>query len=267
MKHTLINFYRAPSRIFVMGGLVIHSNEGTMQGCSFAMSMYTIMMVPLTKEFHGICKQVWFADDATAGGKLAHLHTWWLALAEKGPKYGYFPKASKSWLIVKESLLEEAQVLFADTEVQITSDDKRHLGAAVGSAVFKNDYISEKVEGWVASIERLAKFAVTQPHAAFSAFTHRLQSRWTFVSRTVPGLVEAFQPIEDAIRTVFIPSLLGREVNALERDLFALPARHSGLGIFNPCVNSSFAFENSVELTAPLVALFSDHEARLFRQI
>jgi hypothetical protein len=182
-------------------------------------------------------------------------------LAEKGPKYGYFPKASKSWLIVKESLLEEAKVLFADTEVQITSDGKRHLGAAVGSAVFKNDYISEKVEGWVASIERLAKFAVTQPHAAFSAFTHRLQSRWTFVSRTVPGLVEAFQPIEDAIRTVFIPSLLGREVNDLERDLFALPARHSGLGIFNPCVNSSFAFDNSVELTAPLVALFSDHES------
>ena len=36
-------------------------------------------------------KQVWYADDAAAGGKLRQLRNWWEELKEHGPKYGYFP--------------------------------------------------------------------------------------------------------------------------------------------------------------------------------
>ena len=33
-------------------------------------------------------RQVWFADDATAGGDLAGLRTWWEKIPDIGPEYG-----------------------------------------------------------------------------------------------------------------------------------------------------------------------------------
>ena len=40
-------------------------------------------------------KQIWFADDATAGGKLNNLREWWDCLTNIGPEYGYFPNDQK----------------------------------------------------------------------------------------------------------------------------------------------------------------------------
>ena len=51
----------------------------------------------------------------------------WIAL------YGYFPKPTKSYLIVKEKKMMEAQNLFANSRVDITAEGKRHLGAVIGS--------------------------------------------------------------------------------------------------------------------------------------
>jgi hypothetical protein len=208
LKYVLANTYRIPSRIFVLGGLELASREGTTQGCPLAMAMYGLALVPLTKKLHGFCSQVWFADDGTGAGKLAALRKWWDALLANGPAYGYFPKPSKTWLIVKEEHLEEARKVFEGTGVQFTSEGQRHLGAALGSPSFKDCYVKKKIDEWVESVEILAKFAVTQPHAAFSALVHRLQSRWLFVTRTVKDLAEAMQPLEDAIRQKFLPALL-----------------------------------------------------------
>ena len=98
-------------------------------------------MVPLANQLHSICKQVWFADD-----KVHALRKWWDLLLEKGSSYGYFPKAAKTWLIVKEDKLE-AKHIFKDTGVKITSDGMRHLGAAIGSKDFKDSYVLQKIQG------------------------------------------------------------------------------------------------------------------------
>ena len=42
-----------------------------------------------------------FADDFTVAGKLADIKYFWDKLATIAPKYGYFPKSTKSYLIVK----------------------------------------------------------------------------------------------------------------------------------------------------------------------
>ena len=55
----------------------------------------------------------------------------------KGPGYGYHPKASKSQLVVKEAAAEEAKRLFNGTGIQITTDGRRLLGAAVGTKEFE----------------------------------------------------------------------------------------------------------------------------------
>ena len=52
-------------------------------------------------------KQVWYADDATGGGTLTEVRSWWDKLTLKGPGYGYHPKASKLWLLVKEARQEK----------------------------------------------------------------------------------------------------------------------------------------------------------------
>ena len=131
----------------------------------------------LANQLHGICKQVWFADDGTGADKVDALRKWWDMLVEKGPAYGYFPKPTKTWLIVKEDKLEEANRMFKDTGIKIISDGMRHLGAAIGSKDFKDSFVLQKIQEWIDSVERLAKIAVTEPQAAFSAFTERLQSR------------------------------------------------------------------------------------------
>ena len=55
----------------------------------------------------------------------------WTFIESEGPKYGYYQETTKSWLIVKKEILEEARRIFADTNVQITSEGQKHLGAVI----------------------------------------------------------------------------------------------------------------------------------------
>ena len=47
LKCTVINTYRRATKIFVLCGLEIWSNEGTTQGCPSAMAMYAVAIIPL----------------------------------------------------------------------------------------------------------------------------------------------------------------------------------------------------------------------------
>ena len=128
--------------------------------------------------------QAWFADDGRAGGRLAILRTFWDLLLRTGPSFGYFPEPSKSVLVVKEAALEEAKRIFAGTGLKISSGHE-NLGAALGSEELVKKFTEEKVADWVRQIELIAEIAKTQPHAAFAAFTHGLQHKWTFFQRTM----------------------------------------------------------------------------------
>ena len=59
----------------------------------------TITQLSLTRQRS--VKHVSFADDLTDAGKLEEIKIWWDTLMTEGPKYGYHPKPSKSFLIVK----------------------------------------------------------------------------------------------------------------------------------------------------------------------
>ena len=47
-------------------------------------------------------KEVVFVDDCSAAGSLKNFKDYWDKLTTIGPKYGYFLKPKKSYLIVKE---------------------------------------------------------------------------------------------------------------------------------------------------------------------
>ena len=90
---------------------------------------------------------------ASACGKISDLHLWWDQLLTMGLPYGYFPNASKTWLVVKECYLDHVKSLFADTCVNVTSDGRPHLGAAIGSAAYITQYVSGKITTWVQELK------------------------------------------------------------------------------------------------------------------
>ena len=251
----LRNTYQMPVRLFLHGGEELQSSEGTTQGDPLGMAMYALAITPLINELHHQCPDaalIWFADDSTATAKCTALRKWWDLLCASGPKYGYHPNASKSFLIVKEPYLDEAKRIFDDTNVIITSQGARHLGAALGSSDFIHQFVELKVTQWKGEIERLAKFAFSQPHAAYAAFIHGVQSKWSFVQRTVNGISDLMQPLEDCIRNKLIPAITGRpSISDLERALLSLPARMGGMDIRYP-IESDCSFSASVKITSSL---------------
>ena len=173
------------------------------------MLFFALSTIPLIRRLPNNVTQEWYADDASACGEVSHLRLWWDQLSLLGPHFGYFPNASKTWLVVKEQYLNHAQLLFANTCVNVTTDGRPHLGAAIGSTAFVAQYVSNKITTWISELKLLSSFAITQPHAAYSAFTHGLVSKWLSVARTIPNVDDPFHPLEDCIRHSFIPAVTG----------------------------------------------------------
>ena len=146
--------------------------------------------------------------------------------------------------------------------VWICTDGQRLLGACLGTETLVHQYVSNAVAGFVQQVELLSKVAITEPHAAFAAFTHGLAERWTFLSHTMGNISELFQPLEDTIRKRFLPALTGQKPPSDdERAVLALPARLGGLRIRNPVQNAVAEHENSMKATKPLTELIVDQVA------
>ena len=124
----------------------------------------------------------------------------------------------------------KAKQLFAGTNVSICAGRRCH-GAAIGSKSFTDEYVRNKVRTWVEEVKSLASIAAIHPHSAYSAFTHGLSSRWTFVSRTMSDIQHLLAPLEYAIHQFFLPALTGRpSCSSLERSYLALPVKLRGTG-------------------------------------
>jgi hypothetical protein len=250
----LTNIYREDASLFVQDETVL-SCEGVMQGDPLAMAMFALGIAPLIKELEGIY-QIWFADDAAAGGSLEEVYQWWNKIVEIGPRYGYYPNPGKTWLLVKENEFESAQNLFESSGVNITSSGRKHLGAAIGNQEFIEEFVRAKVAMWRDEVKMLAKFARRDPHAAYAAVTHGLTSKWQYLMRTVPNTSEYFAPLEDALRQDLIPVITGRSsITDDERKLLALPCRLGGMGLINPTEIAEEQYQSSCDITTPLVSL------------
>ena len=54
-----------------------------------------------------------------------------------------------------KTLLETANKLFTNTKINITTEDKRHFEAAIGSNEFRVKYVTEKVNEWIDELRTL----------------------------------------------------------------------------------------------------------------
>ena len=171
-------------------------------------------------------KEVVFADDFSVPGSLNSIKDYWDKLTEIGPKYGYFPKLIKSFLIVKEKKLMEAQNLFANSSVNMIAERKRDLDAVIESTECRDEYVKDLMKDWENKLTILSTTAETQPQTAYLAFVSEFKSKLNFFPRTIPNIRHLLLPLERTIRNKFIHICSDKE-----RVLIFLPTMYAGLAI------------------------------------
>ena len=260
------NCYTIPARLFVVGNFELKSREGTTQGDPTAMAAYALGVTPLIQfliEFINInehhSKEVAFADNFTVAGKVKEIKDYCDALLQIGPLFGYFPKPSKSYLIVKQQYQKTAEETFMGSEVKITTERKRHLGAVIGSKLFKKSYSQSLVDEWIIQLKLLSKIAESEPQSAYAAFVGGFRGKLTYFLRTIPSLGESLKPLEDVIRFHFIPAITGGHLcSDNERLLLSLPLRFGGLAIPLFHKDAQYEYKNSRKLTSSLAKLIKE---------
>ena len=125
--------------------------------------------------------------------------------------------------------------------------------------MFLESYVQWKATNWVDELKHFSSIAITQPHAAFAAFTHGQKSRWTYLARITPNIGDLIKPLEETIRKFFLPNLTGQNaLNDTEVNLLALLAHLGSLGISDPCIKSILQYSTCETISAPLVCLILD---------
>ena len=169
-------------------------------------------------------REVAFADYLTVAGKLSDIKNLWDKLARIGPKYGYFPKSIKSYLIMKKSCLKDAKTIFTNTNINITTDGRKHLRSIVGNDTCKSQYVKD--------LQLLSTISETQPLAAYLALVSGFRSKLNYFMRTIPEISHHLVSLEETLCNRFIPAITGGHIcNDTERKLLSLPTRFGGLAI------------------------------------
>ena len=92
-------------------GHFLHSKEGATQGDPHAVIDYGIGVLPLIRFLrrdHPQVTQLWYAEDAGAGGNFEAVMAHFRDLQLKGPARRYFPEPTKSILVVAEQNIPRA---------------------------------------------------------------------------------------------------------------------------------------------------------------
>ena len=221
------------------------------------MFVYAIATIPLilrtVEHLEGestSTKSAAYADDIFGAGKIEGLRKMWDFIEREGPKYGYYQQAEKTWLIVKQKDLKKARQIFADTKVKITVEGKKHLGAAIGSEKYREEFIAQKIDTWINELKILSEIALTAPQEAYTCFTAGYKHKFSYYMRTIPNLGIAMRRIDETITMNLIPAITGGIIPTQhERRLFSLPPSLGGLGIPIFEKQTVIEFENSQQLT------------------
>ena len=259
----LYNTYKGWAPLIVAGDKKpLYSREGTTQGDPLSMAFYACGVLPLIRLLKDPAKgvQMWYADDSTKGGKLREVKAWFELLKAQGPGYGYFPEPKKSVLVVAERDLQEAREVFGANGPKITTN-QRLLGGHLGSADGKRAYVQGKAESWADAVKKLAKLAEKLPQAVFVALTKSLQCEWQYVQRVTKDCGADFKPVEEAIASSLLPSLLQEKVSPVDRLLYGLPVKFGGLGVADPTTTADAAFRTSRAAAEHLVQAIKGEES------
>jgi len=209
----LHNSYNTPAMLYLENGNHILSQEGVAQGYNATMAMYALSTWPLMQALsnetaNDEVKQVWYADDSSAVGSLAGVKKWWEYLQANGPDFGYCPKPAKTILLIKDSLMQSAQKMFEDDGIKITDQGDRLLESVIGTESFREQYIKNKVEGWVNDIQLLFIMCTRWSSSSILSIHQRIIFQMDpHKEECLMWVNYIFEPLENAIRDQLIPTL------------------------------------------------------------
>ena len=167
--------------------------------------------------------------------------------SDSWPSTRLLPQRQKCWFVVKPEKLDDAKDVFAGTGISITTEGRKHLGAALGQRSYQEDYVGSKVKEWINEVTALAEFSCNfSTTSQLCSFTFGLRHRWTYFMRTLPDIEELLKPLEHAISDVLIPSLTEHNCSPTERELLALPVHMGGLGLTNPSASARAEYLASI---------------------
>ena len=87
--------------------------------------------------------------------------------------------------------------MFSDTKINVTTEEKRHLGAVIGSNDFQTKYVDEKFAQWCSELKILSESAKSQLQAAYAAFCFGEQNKFSYFLRTIPEMNNLMKPVDE----------------------------------------------------------------------
>ena len=106
-------------------------------------------------------------------------------------------------------------------------------------------------------MEKPCEFAKSQPHAAFSAYIHGQQHKFTYFLHTLPNIGKHPKPLDDIINEKLTPTFLVFSASPAERHLFSLPVRLGGMEMSKLEERAQSEYDTSKAMTVPLVAILT----------
>lgn len=105
---------------------------------------------------------------------------------------------------------------------------------------------------WCNRLDKLCNIANASPQAAYAAYIHGEQHKYTHFLRTIADISHLLKPLDDIITNKFIPALFGDNISPNDRELFALPIKKGGMGLRIVSETADGSYNNSSKITGPL---------------
>ncbi|KAL7474993.1 hypothetical protein ACHAW6_003349, partial [Cyclotella cf. meneghiniana] len=230
------------------------------------MILYGIGLMPLAERLRRedpTVLQPWYADDFALQGPASRVAKLFHILCRHGPSVGYFPEPEKCWVICPLSSEANARRVFQDASLPVSyCRGRRYVGGFVGSRATRDEWLSPMIQRWVTGIERLADVATRFPHSAYAGLVSCLSAEWQYICRTVPDVGPRLAPVEQALRTKFLPAITGISgpINDELRTLLGNGVKTGGLAIRDPTISAASLYSTSIDATSMLAGTLIRNE-------
>ena len=122
--------------------------------------------------------------------------------------------------------------MFTDTNIKITTEGRKHLGAVVGSDTQKVQYVEDLVNDLNMHLKLLSVIAESQLQTTYLAILSGFRCKLNYFMRIIPEINHHLVRLEERLRNKFTTAIAGGQiVNNTQRKLLSLPIHSGGFAI------------------------------------
>ena len=176
------------------------------QGDTLSVIDYVIRILSLIYELHishTHIMQSWYADDAGAGGKFLALQAHMRDLMVRVPPRVYFPKPTKSILVISPRNVPREDSYLRVVGVSVFTRS-RYLDGFIGDPDAEKYWVAYKVKWWTDLVEVMSGVARQHQQSAYADLQKSLQQEWAFIQRIDPGIGEDFCTFKKSLQHYFL---------------------------------------------------------------